>query len=161
MLKDKLTDLWSKLKKIKIEYLIVIALSIVALFIVFNTFSNKAETNSSENEIEDYVSGLEEKLEKCLKSVSGAGNVKVIISVASGKEQVVATESKTDRDGSVIESPLMVNGKPFVIKESYPEIVGVVIVAEGAEKLSVKMNLLSAAQVFLSIDESKIKVLSA
>ena len=55
----------------------------------------------------------------------------------------------------------MVGGKPFVIKESYPEIVGVVIVADGANNLSVKMSLLNAAQVFLSIDEQKIKVLSA
>lgn len=161
MLKEKLADFWGKLKKIKIEHLIVIALAIVAIIIAFNFFYKRSETTSVENEIDRYVSVLEDKLETCLKKVSGAGNVSVIISVASGKEQVVATERKTDKEGGVVENPIMVGGKPFVIKESYPEIVGVVIVADGANNLSVKMSLLNAAQVFLSIDEQKIKVLSA
>ena len=51
-------------------------------------------------------------------------------------------------------------GKPVVKMESFPEILGVVIVADGANNLTVKMDLLNACKVFLSIDESKIKVLS-
>ena len=160
-MKQKLTELWSKIKKIRLEYLVVIALAIVALFMVFNAFSDKKASPTSENEIERYVNGLEEKLENCLKKIDGAGDVKVIISVASGKEQIIATEKRTDGGGNVFEEPVMVGGKPFVVKESYPSIVGVVIVAEGANNLSVKMNVLSAAKVFLSIDESRIKVLSA
>lgn len=161
MLKEKLADFWEKVKKIKTEYLIVIALAVVAFIIAFNFFFKRAEPASIGNEIESYVSILEEKLETCLKKVNGAGKVSVIISVASGKEQVVATERKTDNFGNVTESPIMVGGKPFVVKESYPEIVGVVIVSDGAKNLNVKMSLLNAAQVFLSIDESKIKILSA
>ena len=161
MLKRFLSNFLTKLKKIKIEYLVVVALALVALIITFNAFSSDNKDVATVNEIDAYVDGLENKLEACLKKVSGAGDVKVIISVASGKSQVVATENTTDVYGNVTESPLMVNGKPFVIKENYPEIVGVVIVAQGANNLAVKMNLLSAAQTFLSIDEGKIKVLSA
>ena len=159
-MKKILTDLISKIKKIKTEYFVVIALAIVALILVFNAFSSDKKESECANEVDSYVCGLENKLGACLKKVKGAGDVKVIISVASGKEQVIATESKNGGDGVYLD-PITVGGKPFVYKENYPMIVGVVIVADGADKLSVKMDLLSAARVFLDIDESKIKVLSA
>lgn len=159
-MKQKLAELFSKLKKIRTEYVVVIALAIVAIILVFNAFSDKSGEAKPVNEIGSYVDGLEKKLETCLERVKGAGKVKVIISVASGKEQMLATEVKKSGE-TVSEEPLTVGGKPFVVKEKFPEIVGVVIVADGADNLSVKMNLLSAAQVFLSIDEKRIKVLSA
>ena len=156
--KSKIKSLF---KKIRIEYLIVIALAIVALIIIFNAFSSKGgDQTATGDDVEKYVSDLEAKLGKCLSKVDGAGEVTVIISVASGREEVYAVEKITG-DKGVTESPVVVGGKPIVVKENNPEITGVVIVADGAKNLSVKVNLLNACKVFLSIDESKIKVLSS
>ncbi len=146
--------------KIKIEYLIVIALSVVALIIMFNAFGSKTETVSL-NSIDEYVKNLENKLKNCLSKVDGAGKVEVIISVESGMQTIFATETTyLEASKTKTETPVIVAGKPVILKEEYPEIVGVVIVAEGAKNLSVKVDLLNACEVFLSIPEDKIRVLS-
>ena len=150
----------SFLKKIKTEYLILIALSIVAVIIFMGSFSGDKNKTTQET-VSSYVENLEIKLEKCLSKVRGAGKVEVIISVSSGMQTVFATEKKYQPNkGGTVESPLIVNGKPVVTMEQYPEITGVVIVAEGAKSLSVKVDLLNACQTFLSISNEKIQILS-
>ena len=160
MLKDKLKNVKGLIKKIKLEYLIVAALAVAALIILPNVFKTTEKETAEGSDIAEYVSTLEDKLEKCLKTVHGVGKVNVIISVASGVEQVYATEVTKDAGGKTTEAPLLIGGKPVVKMESFPEILGVVIVADGANNLTVKMDLLNACKVFLSIDESKIKVMS-
>ncbi len=138
-------------KKIKIEYIAVAALVIIVVLIASSSLSfSKSSATSAEN-VSSYVTELESKLSKSLSLVKGAGKVEVIISVDSGFKSVY----KESADGLVL-----VNGKPVVVTESYPEITGVIIVAEGANNLSVKMSLLSAAQTFLSVGEEKIKILT-
>ena len=74
-------------------------------------------------------------------------------------QTVFATQTVTS-GGNVTQSPVIVSGKPVVLKEAYPEITGVVIVAEGAGNLTVKVDLLNACETFLSITEDKIRILS-
>ncbi|HBK02033.1 MAG TPA: hypothetical protein DDY77_03260 [Clostridiales bacterium] len=138
-------------KKIKIEYIAVAALVIIVVLIASSSLSfSKSSATSAEN-VSSYVTELESKLSKSLSLVKGAGKVEVIISVDSGFKSVY----KESADGLVL-----VNGKPVVVTESYPEITGIIIVAEGANNLSVKISLLSAAQTFLSVGEEKIKILT-
>ncbi len=138
----------------------MIALCIVAVIIFMGNFST-GESKSTQETVSSYVDNLETKLEKCLSKVRGAGKVEVIISVSSGMQTVFATEKTYQSSkGETVENPLIVNGKPLVTMESYPEISGVVIVAEGASNLSVKVDLLNACQTFLSISNEKIQILS-
>ena len=58
--------------KVKVEYLIVFALAIVALFIFLSSL-NSEKTESIP--IDAYVSGLEKSLENSLSSVRGAGKL--------------------------------------------------------------------------------------
>lgn len=146
--KKKLGDIF---KKIKIEYIAVAALAVILLILA--TGGSKSESAaSSASSVEQYVSSLEKKLEACLSRVKDAGSVEVIISVSSGMKTVYA-----QKEGDEV---ITVNGKPLSLREEYPEITGVVIVAEGANKIGVKLSLLSAAEVFLAVDEGKIKILS-
>lgn len=144
------------IKKVKIEYLIVIALGVVALFIFASSRNETVQTVS----VDGYVSEIENKLEGCLSKVKGAGKVEVIVSVGCGMENVLATKNELQPDGSVIESPLIINGKTVIIKEKYPEISGVIIVSQGANNLSVRMDLLDATTCFLNVSSDKIQILS-
>ncbi len=140
----------------KIEYLIVFAL-IIVVALIFISSNNGAKTQTTT--IDGYVSTLESKLEKSLSKVKGCGKVEVIISVKSGMQQVLATE-KTEKNGEWIESPVLVNGKTVSLSENYPEIIGVIVVSEGANNLGVKVNLINAVSVYLNVDESKIEILA-
>lgn len=146
------------LSKIKIEYLIIGIIAIVCLLTISGSFSKK--TNSEDkSDVDEYVENLESKLKKNLSLVSGAGKVSVIISVESGMETVLATV-KTRDDETVTEEPFTVGGKTVVITETYPKISGVVIVAEGADNLQVRVSLINATCVFLNIDSEKIQILT-
>ena len=55
---------------------------------------------------------------------------------------------------------MTVNGKPVILGEVYPEVCGVVVVAQGGNKLKVKMALLSATMVFLDVEADKVEILA-
>ena len=48
--------------------------------------------------------------------------------------------------------------KPIILKEVEPEIKGVIIIAQGAEDVRVKMELMRAVQVALGIKPSQVEV---
>ena len=154
-------DLKLKLKKVKLEHLIIICV-IIAIVAIFLSGTGLSSQETSSN-VEAYVSALESKLSNKLSEVYGAGKVEVLISVRNEGRTEIATEKKTtsNTDGiQVDESPVLVSGKPIVLSEFYPEIVGVIIIAKGADDLKVRIALLSAAQTFLNITSDKIEILT-
>ena len=77
-----------------------------------------------------------------------------MITVESGMETVLAmkTTSTETADGNKIEEePVIVNGKTVVLKEKYPEITGVLIVAEGADNIAVVSKIQRATTSLLEI----------
>jgi len=160
---NKFTNLTDKIKKIKgIEYVII---ALIGLLIVFLIFSDGIFSNSkkkSEDDVSAYVSSLENRLEKTLSEVYGAGKVNVAITVNGSNKTVIATDATTVKDGNklqITETPVMVGGKVVVLSEEYPEITGVIIVASGADNITVKLDLLNATTTLLSVDESKVQIL--
>lgn len=149
----------------KLQCVLVVAL-IVAFFIIsFTNFSvsdtnNKVESNSTVNQ---YVNELEIKLAKVLSDVKGVGKVSVIINVESGMESVVATDINVNQtqSGTVkTEKPIIVNGKTVVLKELYPKIVGVILVCQGADNISVRAKIQQATMSLLNIDSNQIEILT-
>ena len=139
------------------EILAVIALVAAVILVVFTTFSERKDA-ASVSEAGTYAEGLESRLSQVLSQMSGAGSVAVFITVSSEGEKVVATESTVDADGTVTEVPVFSGGEVVVLEEKNPEITGVLIVAEGADDLNVRFNLLEATASVLDIDQSIVKV---
>ena len=94
--------------------------------------------------------------------VKGAGNVEVVVTLEKGFEYVYATEeeTRTTANGTTITTSniVMVNGKPVIKEEIYPVVQGIVIVASGANNVSVKMDILSIVQTVIEIENSKINI---
>lgn len=149
------------LKKIKPEYVLAVAAAIAVIALFASGLSQSSEQSQSEiSTAEAYVDMLEGKLSAELSKIKGAGKVSVIISVERGITSELAAETNASQDGEKTQSPIIVNGKPIVLGELYPEIRGVVIVAQGGDKLAVKMSILNAVKVFLDIDANKIEILT-
>lgn len=118
------------------------------------------------------------RLEKALSSIRGAGKVEVMITYKSGKEIVPAfssVESTTvtqemDNNGGTRSinqtdtntQPVTINNsegsEPLVLKEVEPEIKGVIVIAEGADDIRVKLELLKATQIALGVKSSQVEV---
>lgn len=159
---SKKIDLFSKLKKIKgIEYIVIgIIVILVALVLFGNLFTTEAE---DDREIDSYVSSIENRLKNTLSNIKGVGKVSVAVSVNGGNKTVIATDVTTVKNGNelqITETPILVGGKVVVLNELYPEITGVIIVAGGADNLNTKLNILSATTTLLSIDESRVSIIT-
>ena len=147
----------------KIQYALVIILSlIITLIFVVNSFINTAN-KSVPDDVDAYVNGLEKRLSKILSEVKGVGKVSVIVKVDGGMETVIAKKTTTTENAGKTETeetPVLVNGKTVTLKELYPKISGVIIVAEGAENITVMRKIQQATLSLLDIDLDKIEILA-
>ncbi len=161
--KSKLSSITEFLKKNKtIKYVLAIIVAIIISLLLFgNIFEEQSQTTYDENIL--YVENLEKRLSDTLSSVENAGKVKVVLTVESGMESVLATKITSSESGGIVErkeEPITVNGKTVIIKENYPKITGVLIVSEGANNISVKSKLLQATMSLLDIDADRIEILT-
>lgn len=164
-----------KLKKIKgIEY---IAIGVLCLFVFVIYFSSitkndsKSLSTSGQNiSYSAYANELEQKLSKVLSKIQGAGKVDVMITISSSSEIVVATSteeksnissgsSNTTQSTTKKEEPIIIKDTPLIVMEKLPEIQGVIVVAQGAQNVKVRLDLLKAVQTLISIDVNKIEIL--
>lgn len=139
----------------------------------------KTEVNPEEGTLEEYTEALEKKLEESLTEISGVGEVKVVITMASSTEKVVEKEqpvnrsstAETDYQGgsrnvntvemgdATVYSTQSGQSEPYVVKVIQPKVEGVVVVAQGAGNGNVNRNITEAIQVLFGIEAHKIKVL--
>lgn len=145
-----------------------------------NDLQGKDTEMMIENKIESaYVSYWEDKLENALSYVEGAGEVKVLITLKESEEKIVEKDgpeelsdtSENDAAGgnrtvgeSRIERTTVYtidergNSVPYVIKTIPPMVEGVVVIAQGADQIMVRQNIIEAIQVLFDIDMNKITV---
>lgn len=170
-------SIFKKLKSIKhIEIIILAIFAILLVLICFsgNTFSFLTSTDNQEEDnglnfvySSQFISEMESRLKNVLSGIKGAGRVEVMITIERGSELVFAGNetitTSAGGSGTVTEKTIIIvtqNGvsSPIVISEILPKIKGVVIVSEGAKDISVRLNLLYAAQTLLSLDSQNIQV---
>ena len=174
----KLHGLNAKKKTQYLAVLLVVAIILASYFSSLDTGGAKktddkaeagapAETISSDTEIED-------RLKRVLSKVDGVGDVDVIINYESTAERVPAfsedrqvsksdsqdTSSETTSEKSDI-ATVQGNGasEALIVKENQPEVRGVIVVAQGAEDISVRMNLLNAVTTLLNVSADKVEIL--
>ncbi len=167
---------WEKIKRVKhieIYLTIIVALIIIAIYLSSLGLGSSKQTSTNDKNNSnspttfstsaEYVDYLENKLDNVLSSVQGASNVNVIITLESGFEYEYATEEETKQtsSGSVTTTKLvLVDGKPVVVKEYYPTIKGIVVVAKGAQDVKVKMDILTLIQTVIEVENAKITILA-
>lgn len=152
-----------RLKRIKgIEFIAVGMVCVLICLILFA--DNLGAFNSSKDNkgSSDYISILEDRLEKALSKIKNVGNVSVVINTVGGNTTLIATDVTTVKNGDEItttEKPLLVGGKVVVLGEVYPEISGIVVVAGGADNFNVKSSIMEAVVTLLDVESYKVVIL--
>ncbi len=171
--KQKFKSLYERIKKVKhIEIYLAVGLALLLAIIYFVSLSPSTnDKTSTENDnittnfssSQEYTSYLENKLENVLAKVKDVGYVDVLITLEKGFEYIYVTEeeTRTTSNGTTVTTTtvVMVDGKPILEEEIYPVISGIVVVAEGASDISVKLNIISLIQTVIEIDSSKINII--
>ncbi|NLN64060.1 MAG: stage III sporulation protein AG [Clostridiaceae bacterium] len=171
-----------------IENLVIILILGVIIIIVASSFFTEDEKEDKPQETIAITSKLpvdellefERRLEQILSEIEGAGQVKVMITRVSDGEVVHAYNQieesslqeeqnetgvlkKTDEIRKERELVFMdaESGKriPVVTKTYHPEIMGVVVVADGAGSNLIRQNITDAVEALLGIPVHRIRVL--
>ena len=123
-------------------------------------------------------SDQEYRLKKVLSTIKGAGKVEVMITFKSGTELIPAmntvesnteTEerdsnggirrvSQVDSNSQPVSMTTSEGTKPLITREVQPEILGVIVVAEGAEDIRVQMELQKAVQTVLGVHSNQVDI---
>lgn len=163
-----------KLKKIKgIEYIIVGVICVLVFVIYFSAIANDKNSNKqsdNNSNISLYAQELENKLSKVLSQVYGAGEVNVMVTLESSSELIIATSteervntssgtSNSTQSTTKVEKPIIINDSPLVVMEILPKIKGIIVVAQGANNVKVRLELLKAVQTLIDVDANNIEIL--
>ena len=171
MNKFKIQAVAKKLLKLmeKNKYvLIVLAVGLIILIIPSGGSSGSASPED-DTDVEEYsaanaefsIEAQEAKIAQALSEIQGAGNVTVVLSPKTTMEQEVAV----DEDGSGGEETVTVSTgsgteSPVTIKYYYPEYKGALIVAEGIEDASVKLQITEAVSALTGLGSDRISVIN-
>ncbi len=129
----------------KIFFLFIVGIALVVSSAAFN---NQEKNETAEYVISENVYMDEKRLSKLLSTVSGAGKVQVYITYKNDGEKVVAYDSD-EEERKVVNTGK--NNEPYILTTKYPEIKGVLVVAEGAGNENVKNRLIRCVKSITDI----------
>ncbi len=109
---------------------------------------------------------LEARLEQLLSRVEGAGEVEVLLTFSEGisYEYQVDTHTRTEETNTELEQAtvLISNGSgeaPLAVRTIYPVYQGAVILCQGADRASVRLDVVNAVSDVTGLGSDKISVI--
>lgn len=144
---------------------------------------SKEDMNSNsqkDSEVLSYQEKQEKDLERILGKINGVGSVDVVINFQSSEVKVPAvdnssqksTTEETDSEGGtrvnsqetdgdkIVMSNSSNGSEPVILKTEKPEVLGVMVVAEGAEDSKIKYEITKAVSSLYNISVDKVNVLA-
>lgn len=150
---------------LEVAFYLVLAGLAVALFVMSGSPAQSQAKENAAPQVAASKDSMEEKLADALSAIKGVGKVRVLISYATSEEIVPAMSVDEQNSGTSVsrsEEPVTVgsgNGEQaMVLMVRSPTVRGAIIIAEGAEDVAVRMDLLRAAQAILGVPSANIEV---
>lgn len=123
----------------------------------------------------EYEEELENRLEEILSQMEGVGRVEVMITLESSTREVVekdmstqqsstnngmdvAGDTSSGKEETTVYSDTDAGSVPYVVQEIYPQVEGVLVVAEGGDDSYVNLAITDAIQALFGVDVHKIKI---
>lgn len=140
-----MTDKKPLISKKKMTWVIAGIVILLILFLFFSSYFTDTAADSGE----DLNSGLERKLSAALSEMQGVGKVKVVISYESTAESVPASAGTEE----------LFSAEPLILKQNLPRVRGVLVVAEGAEDIRIRTELMYAVTALLDVSPDRVEIL--
>lgn len=171
LINGKIYDLFKKDKKILI---LVVAGFIGVLLIALSEINidnsiDKEKNNTQIMNSYEYCDYLEKRVEDIVNSIDGAGEVRVMITLAETTEYVYAQnqngtkKSNKDSENSDNKSDFVIiekdnNDSGLLIKTFEPKIRGVAVVCDGGDNPSVQQQIYSTVSAVLNVSTARISI---
>lgn len=173
-----MSDLLSNLKNLKIgkKNIVLVAIAVLIMLLLllseFLTPDNTENVSKENTEIysSQYIEKTEKELEALLENISGAGEVKVMLTLENCYENVFAkgysekNDNKTDSQKIESEEEYIIvkngsnNEECLVVKVYEPTVKGVAVIAQGAGNTQVKNAITQTVCALFDISTAKVSV---
>ena len=161
-------SLWKAVEKYKYVLLILL---VGIVFMLWPSGQQEERSVESAGVAAFDLEAEEQRLEKLLTRVQGVGEVKVMLSLASSTEQILAQDNALTYAGQVTapddyqreETTVILsqgsNGEEVVVtKEVYPTYRGALVVCSGAGDTQVRLAVIQAVSAITGLGSDKISV---
>lgn len=167
---------WLNSQKGRLLIVIVICIGLLALLWPSTGSTDPSSTQDAplltqRSEGSSIKQSMQAELAVILAQIEGAGSVEVSVSLSSEGVKTYATNDRDERrqteesgrSSTVEESSTrdvaVSSGTPLLLEEKMPEILGVLVVADGAQDPQVKENLANATATLLNISPHRVRVM--
>lgn len=172
---DLFGKIWEFVKKNKFVMVVLLA-GLVLILLPTGSRSQKADTETpgTPAAAEFSLSEQEDRIAAALSKIQGAGKVTVVLTLKCGAEQVIAQDEsasnaidgkgdseETSSERSVTTVVISAGSSvetPITLKYIYPEYLGALVVAEGADDAAVKLQLTRAVSGLTGLGADRIVV---
>lgn len=148
------------------KHLYLILIIGVLILIFSGQFSINKPVENSKSKSANSIEDTEKKLSAILSKISGVGRVDVMITyetsgemIAMSNDKILSEDDKESIDKEIVMKSSGSEKEPFISKEIKPVVRGVLVVAEGAEVQSTKINLTRAVSSVLNVPINRVEVL--
>lgn len=171
--------LWAKIKQIKhweIYAAVIVVVVMLGIYLSGMTGKKKTEQPATVTTVitndTSYATQMETKLKKVLACIKGAGNVAVMVmtdgegtaELAYDIQEKTVTQSGVNGQEvtttTVDKTVIVKNGCPMILWKNPPQILGIVVVASGANDPAVRLSLMHAVQTFIGDKQVPLQILS-
>lgn len=156
------------LERYKWVLLVITAGLVLLLLPAGHSKQNGQEPNQNQTPSSFNLEELEQKFSDALSEITGAGEVKVVLSIKTGTRQMLAEDSKNaEKENGMEKSTSTVilsrgSGVQETVKlqEIYPQFQGALIICSGAEDPAVRLELTEATAALTGLGTDKISICS-
>ena len=171
--KEKFYEIFNKIKGDKKVFLTVVCSAVLMFVLCVSELNNKEDVNSEVTEVKTYNYFVETKeVEEFLENISGAGNVRIMITYDSSEEYIYAKDTnenskdkkESDKEINYKSEHIIIkedgNEKGLMIKEIYPEIRGIAVLCDGGDNPLIKERIVSLLSALFGINTNRISVVA-
>ena len=160
----KLDDIKKILGEKKIKLVLVAGVLLGMVLIMISNKSSQAPTDDTNQtaKAENVTSNesLQERLKILLSKVKGVGEVEVFVTYSSTEEKLALKDKDTNGSEQTVMKNSSGNTEPYIYKSIYPQIEGVIIVAQGGDNDGVKAAISDAIAAVLELPIHRVKILN-
>ena len=164
----ELKQLFGKLGTVLNKYRYAALVFVIGLALVLLPTKNKKQTDIPQETMPNLRQTIEiDALEEVLKSIQGAGDVKVLLSIANGEETLYQKDidisdsdgSSSNRDETVLVTDAQRAESGLIRQVNPPVYLGAIVVCEGADNAAVRLSITQAVSKITGLSTDHICVL--
>lgn len=149
------------------KYAYVVIILILGLFLMTLPMNQETQVSPGPADSPEKKTDLSEELEEILSQIQGAGEVRVLLTLASGPETVYQQKEDIPAEndkGTIHREPVVITDTSraqsgLIRMELGPEYLGAIVLCQGADSPAIRLSIVEAVSNATGLSTNRISVL--